>query len=280
MYSPRKYSYRTKHRKYHKYNIKDIYSPSLYKAPRPNYYQMKGRVLQQTPAYMHEPPVDLMSWPKMNEMYNKLVQYKFPFPSPQFPVQPFIINDYWFGRYLFTQENPVLTRERFKGFMDEYMLSKFGDLFTQFPNWQYQLFYFQLSNKTADTMMENVQFHIDWSSRLIPQNSPYQVVLKTINNPMQATYTTPSVFVQPYSTTQLKVYKLTFVNSGAANQGNSNLNSADSNPTDQGFYPIIDTAAKDSDLYASQLEWVGETYPTDFPNLRFYFDVLCQPIIN
>lgn len=83
MYSSRQYSrkYPKGYRKYN-YNIKDIYSPSLYKATAPNYYQQKGRVIQQSPRIIREPPTELMTVKKLDKMYQKLLKYKYPIPPP------------------------------------------------------------------------------------------------------------------------------------------------------------------------------------------------------
>ena len=81
MYSSRRYNkYPRKYRK-KRYNIKDIYSPSLYKANYPNYYQQKGRVLQQSPRLMFNAPINMLSSQKLQDMYDTLVKYKFKFPS-------------------------------------------------------------------------------------------------------------------------------------------------------------------------------------------------------
>ena len=82
MYSSRRYNkYPRKYRK-RGYNIKDIYSPSLYKANRPNYYQQKGRVLQQSPRMMFNSPNVMISKTVLDNYYQTLLNYKYPIPEP------------------------------------------------------------------------------------------------------------------------------------------------------------------------------------------------------
>lgn len=45
----------------YKSSISSKFSPSLRKANTPNYYQMKGRIIQQTPLNMRNVPTEIMS---------------------------------------------------------------------------------------------------------------------------------------------------------------------------------------------------------------------------
>ena len=282
MYSPRRFKlYKKKYYKRYGYNIKDIYSPSLYGAPVPNYYQMKGRTIQASPAHMRDVSPFMMNEKKLDEMYKMLVRYKYnfpvqPTPGPSVPVQPFLISTRYYISAFFTEASPVLSRQKFKELLNTYLDNNFHELYTAYPNWNYRLYYLQLQNATDYTLMENWQFHIDWNSNLI-QNGPYQIILKTVNNPMKANYVSPTITIQPYSQNQLRAYRLTFLNSGECQQTSTNLNSNDTVFNDQGLYPIIDTEAGDQDIYASQLEWVGDQYPGIGPYVYCVINVLCAP---
>ena len=92
------YSSRRRYRRYQskKYYRNNLFAPSLKKAPAPNYYQMKGRILQQSPRLIQEPPTEIINRDKLDKMYQTLVEYKYKFP----PVQPSYYTTYNF--YLLT----------------------------------------------------------------------------------------------------------------------------------------------------------------------------------
>ena len=274
MYSPRRFTSKKKYYKKRYYNIKDIYSPSLYGAPTPNYYQMKGRTIQQSPARMRDVNPFMMSSKRLNDMYQTLIQYKYKFPVTIY--QPFMVN-YKFTAYNLFGSSAMLTRDRFKIMMDAYMNSRFPDLFTRQPNWQYRLFYFQLENANEVEIMEDIQFHVDLYTNLIGHDdNPVQIVFKTLNNPLNPGTVSPTMSVQPVNNGQLRVYRLIFMNSGNFAQSSTNIRTTDPDINDQGFYPIMDTDARDSDLYASQIEWVGPSPPQGL-GFNFICDVLCIP---
>lgn len=82
MYSPRRRYSRYYSKKYYRNNL---FAPSLKKANDPNYYQMKGRILQQSPRDIKEPPTELITRSKLDKMYQTLQLYKYPIPQPIIP---------------------------------------------------------------------------------------------------------------------------------------------------------------------------------------------------
>lgn len=73
-------------RKSKKYKMK-LFSPSSVNGCDPNYYQMKGRIIQQTPYYMHNPETEMITAKKLDKMYKTLIKYKYNIPRP--PPLPF-----------------------------------------------------------------------------------------------------------------------------------------------------------------------------------------------
>lgn len=82
MYSRRRKLYRYQSKKYYRNNL---FAPSLRKATSPNYYQMKGRIIQQSPLNMKDPNTFIMTRDKLDEYYNILKQYKYVIPQPITP---------------------------------------------------------------------------------------------------------------------------------------------------------------------------------------------------
>lgn len=61
---------------------KTLFSPTLRKANSPNYYQRKGRTIQQTPLHMSDIPTHVISRKYLDQMYQTLKSYKYPIYSP------------------------------------------------------------------------------------------------------------------------------------------------------------------------------------------------------
>ena len=75
MYSPRR-----RYRKY--YSSKSyrnrLFAPSLLKANKPNYYQMKGRIIQQSPRNIADTKTDVITRNYLDNAYQLLKDYKYP----------------------------------------------------------------------------------------------------------------------------------------------------------------------------------------------------------
>lgn len=93
MYSPRRRYHRYQSKKYYRNNL---FAPTLHKANMPTYYQMKGRILQQTPSRIKNAPTEMLSRPKLDEMYETLVKAKYPIPIPPVPSEDFVDFEYNF----------------------------------------------------------------------------------------------------------------------------------------------------------------------------------------
>lgn len=54
----------------------------MYKANTPNYYQQKGRVIQQSPRLIQDSPNVMISKNILDKYYQTLIEYKYPIPQP------------------------------------------------------------------------------------------------------------------------------------------------------------------------------------------------------
>lgn len=73
MYSPRRRKY------YSKKNYRNrLFAPSMKKANIPNYYQMKGRIIQQSPSNIQNSASELITREKLKKMYDTLIRFKYP----------------------------------------------------------------------------------------------------------------------------------------------------------------------------------------------------------
>ena len=83
MYSPRRRKYISK-----KYYRNRLFAPALAKANIPNFYQMKGRIIQQSPSNIKEPVTENMTQKKLTQMYETLIKFKYPPVMSNLPFDP------------------------------------------------------------------------------------------------------------------------------------------------------------------------------------------------
>lgn len=88
MYSPRRGSYKYRSSQYYKKKrINRKFSPALYKAPIPSYFQQKGRIIQTSPARIPIVPRFLPNRETLDDMYNTLIQANYPNVGPSSSFQ-------------------------------------------------------------------------------------------------------------------------------------------------------------------------------------------------
>ena len=73
-------SYYPRRKKYNN-NKQQLYNPTVPGMRYPDYYQMKGRILQTTPANNYEPPTTMINSQILDKYYKTLVDYKYPIPK-------------------------------------------------------------------------------------------------------------------------------------------------------------------------------------------------------
>lgn len=275
MYSSRyHYPYR-----YRKNRIQSKYSPAARKQEWPTYTQQKGRILQTSPRFMYNPINNLPNSKTYDRMYETLQKVKYPALIPQpLPNQvlPFAITNDFVLSTLFDGDSPILDNVKLQILMDDYLLNNLPELIQYHPNWTYQIFNFYLINRYSSYAFNDWQFHIDWKSNLIGGQS-YQMVLKTVDNPMSFDYATPRITVQPRSVNELRAYRISQTTGGNFTQTYNDLATNDPNTADNGLYPLIDTSAGTDSLYHSEFEWVSSQYPTNDLNIRFVASIICFP---
>lgn len=281
------------HRNYrNRSSIKSEFSPSLRKASTPNYYQRKGRTIQQSPLNLRNVPTEMMSRKKLDKLYRTLVQYKYQFPTRPLPsninIQPFLIKIPQQTAEMFSGNNSKF------GTLQLYQLS-LSTLRTNYPEivdlyqWEFQLlsiqFYRILNTGPFD---ENKQYFINWNSNLL-QAGNYQIFIKSVDIAYNDYFSAAPIEERPSGINQdtgnviVRGEALAVSAGGTAVTRTNNLQSNDNNIIDNGQYPFIDTNALPDDLYYGELEFVRssgmqEDEYSDGLRLRLY--VLCIPRIE
>lgn len=291
MYSSKSYSrkYPKKYRKY-SYNLKDIYSPSLYKTTTPNYFQQKGRVIQQSPRIIQNSPTIMMTTKKLDKMYKTLLKYKYQFPDKPLPqIQPFIISINEFIYNLFPQGD--LGRNYRFGSPDLLALSNYT-LRINYPelnnmyNFAFKLVQIQFNHVNTNATIDNgIQYFINWNTNLLDQGYN-QIFIKSVDNGIVDNFFPAPISNKPngYSSQTgnviIKSERLSITNAYYSISSN-NMESNDTVIPDTGYYPYIDTEAPAGGLYDSNLEFVpstgmGEGDISEYLQAKLY--ILCIPI--
>ena len=279
MYSPRRFIRKYPYNRKYRYNIKDIYSPSLYGAPTPNYYQMKGRTIQVTPRNMKDVSPFMISGPKLDEMYKTLVDYKYNFPTQPLPfeIQPFRVSFSFLGSFLFSEDSKILTNEKLTNLMNRSLEIALPALYKQSTTWKFKLYSIILENQSNNYILQNFGINLIWYSNLY-NNQDFLLIQKTTTEGMLNNYISPLVDAFASTSTQLKIGRLSFVSQGTVYQAYQTLNVNDMSAyLKDGNIPLMDTSAGEHDLLHSVISWEGNVYLTESIPLYFTIDVECRP---
>ena len=249
------------------------------KSNKPNYYQMKGRVIQQSPLYMREPPTQIITRPYLDKLYKMLKDYKYPIPIPIIPdpTTTIVMLDNTLGAFfpgdtseshqfgiedlktiMTTQDKPRLP----DGYHYEYAVVMYG-------------FYSQRSGE-----QDNMQFHIDWHTNLLAVgDNPFQIFLKTVDRAI-ISMGMRTAAPYPEAAYRVKIPRYTVSSGGAISFGFTEADTMDAQPWDQTYYPIIDTRSTPTDLYYGHLEIVPNTGYIADDDFHMILTVMCFPTPN
>ena len=260
-------------------SVKSEFSPSLRKASTPNYYQRKGRTIQQSPLYMYNAPTTVISRKYLDKLYKLLKDYKYPLspsPSPT-PVNlpdPFVYNIEKSIGELFPGTNTESHQ-----FTAADLTALMADQNT--PNlptgyhYRYQLIGlgFYCTNNSQGT----AQFFIDWYSNLIGgvlSINSFSIFIKSVDT---AFVNVPyrQIFAAPNGN-QIQITRAATASGGSVSVTYQNVGNKDPDPSDNGNYPLIDTDAGEHDLYYGYLK-INPTnyYYNNSPS--FILNVVCIP---
>lgn len=262
MYSPRRRYKRYISKKYYRNNL---FAPSLKKAPAPNYYQMKGRILQQTPRILKEPPTELMTRSKLDKMYDTLKQYKYNFPLPFDP-----------SLFVFYSVSNQITLDSLGESID-FDIDYFQLVVNSIPKpaapdgYHYNfdvinMLFYKDQNVRTDTS----HFDFNWQSSLL---TPGQVSLitkqvdSTITNDLYST-----LQCVPYSTNKCLVTRFAFTASGI-NVTFSRQSTVDTQINDDGYYSFV-TSDPQSETYGSKISYVRRVNSDLLNEYKIQFKIL------
>ena len=248
------------------------------KANKPNYYQMKGRVLQQSPLYVNNLPTQMISRPYLDKLYRLLKDYKYPIPSPIIPnlenITVILDNHLgaYFNEYLESlQFGPIELKDAMSNINKPKLPSDY--------HYEYKVLMYGFYSQDAGTQA-NCQFHIDWHSNLIPGSAvPPSLFTKSLDVAIAQTSMSLAA-PRPASANHMGVTRYLVVGGGSIQQSNTTIESTDNDPWDQAYYPIIDTSASQTEMYFGYIEMVANS--GFIPNDAFHMilSVVCIPTHN
>lgn len=273
MFSPRRRYYRKKNYKYYRNNL---FAPSLRKAPVPNYYQMKGRILQQTPSHIKESDNPIMSYNKLNKMYQTLVSFKYPFPKAP-PIDP----DSFFYHYNTSNVNLLQYGTEFEftqsGIYDTYVVPILAQLPPAPENYSY------IFNVTYITFIHGLftandtsRFSFQWNNPIL-SNNPIDIITKNNDSSISGQIQLPVLAVSTGTSDQMRIARLNY---GGNNIGVtfSVQTTTDEVTTDDGFYPLI-TNNEDSEIFGSKITYSTTTQSSPsyaMTSISFGIDILLK----
>ena len=255
MYKTRRYKPKVYRNYFSSYSIKDEFSPSLKKASTPNYYQRKGRIIQQSPLRIRNSDTTMMTSKKLDKMYQTLLQYKYKFPSSpniNLPVFSFIRQT---GFTALFYQNTTFDQTRLKAMGDEFMYSAYRYIYDNY-NLTYALSVIQFNAPPG--IDANSQYHLDWSSNLLA-NSPQQLFIKSVDTALNnSNINSTEVHIRSpvQSQNRLSYTRFAVTSGGGINSSNQLVNCNDPDQSDNGSYPFMDTAFNSDGLYYGSLEYV------------------------
>ena len=272
------YSSRRSYSRYHKRKnaIQKVFNPTLTRAPVPNYFQQKGRTLQQSPARMHNSPTEMLSKQDLDKMYKTLVKFKYRFPGGGIlDLPPFMITLEGTYAYAFPDTtNNTLTPPYFNNVCEIWMRNQMPLLVENY-NFQYALYAIQF--QYAANTLANCQFHIDWITNLL--QNPYSLVLKTVDAPTAAydqksILTTANFAGYVNGQVDVRIIRNSFSAGGTLLTSSPVTPTLDTNPDDNGNYPFIDTSLLPNEIGYGAIQLVLNSGEFDVsPNFYLFIQV-------
>ena len=279
---------KTKYRKYQRSKSQVFNGNSKNKLNTPTYYQQKGRAIQPNISQLYNPPMAMPNSQYLQQMYNTLVQYKYPFPKTIPNIEPFFINVqvkiedmfplYSVGNYIFTKDDLQLIG-------DQFLQTNFSAIANLY-SWTFALMMIQFNHDDYPSIYidTGLQYYIQWRTNLL-QNSPYQIFLKTVSNAIPNEFHPAPISVRPNGVssetgTVIARVERVSITSGSYTVSANNVITNDDDISDNGLYSFIDTSATPLSLSDATLEFVPSTGMeegsiTDKLSARLY--ILCNP---
>ena len=168
-------------RSFYNYKVKNEYSPSMKKASTPNYYQRKGRIIQQTPLNLFNPPTEMMTKKKLDNYYKTLLKYKYDLPTIPVPIptlpDPFMMEYNLSIGAIFpgdTTSSHSFGNAELLAFMSTQTLPALV------AGYHYRFLLIGLGITTSANAQNTAQFFIQWYSHLISgvsQLNSYQIFI-------------------------------------------------------------------------------------------------------
>lgn len=233
MYNPRRRKCYSK-----KYYRNRLFAPSLTKANMPNYYQMKGRIIQQSPARIKEPPTQMITREILDKYYRKLVEYKYPGinPSPT-PPPPFDPSNYIF--YIHTENVSSIRlpgQINLEYLYNNYVQQAIAGLPSAPTGYSYVFDLVSINFVRAGVTSDDTgNYSYTWNSNLF--TAPIAIIQKTQTCTQRAGGDF-LIFAVPASGLNIKYSRVTFTNSSIQYTIGSTV-STDEVHSDDGFYPLI-----------------------------------------
>jgi len=233
MYTGRRRRYYSK-----KYYRNRLFAPSMKKANMPNYYQMKGRIIQQTPSNIKNSETELMNQDRLEKYFDTLVKYKYPFPSP--PVPPPLPGGFENFIYNFHTSN-ILYSELPDTINIEYLYNNYvSDVLGNLPDaptgFQYG---FQLNSiymfRSADPSTDTSRFTFTWNTSLT--TNPISIITKTVDTTYADDFLAEVICI-PRHNNQFSVTQINYTLQNIVYRF-SNFTSSDESTVDDVFYPLL-----------------------------------------
>lgn len=264
MYSPRRRKYYTT-----KYYRNRLFAPSITKVNKPNYYQMKGRIIQQTPLNIKEPPTQLITKRVLDKYYKILKDYKYPIPMPLPPS---------YDQMNFSFRTPSLTfvnipdTINLEYLYNNYVQAKYAELPVAPDGYVYN---FQLTSINFGYQLSIIEdqsnYSFTWNSNL--SQNPIALLVKSVNSTINSTFQ-GELFCIPNTTNSMRVAQITFMQ-GSINYRFSNFNTSDEVETDDVLYPFM-TTLQNQETSNGTIE-VLKTGISPSTSIRFQITIFLAP---
>ena len=282
-----------------KKEIKDEYSPSSRKALTPNYYQRKGRTLQNQVGFIPNPPNEIISHDILDQYYAALKKFKYKnanfdyFPSGFNFILNLSLQQIFKDHPVYDPDQPdhILYYEfhpqHFKAICNQYMSTHYPQLMGDYV-WEYQLNLIQWNTDgVSQPFAQNIQFAVDLIHNLfnLPETgNSVTLFYKTLNPPILPSITGAILALQPYNYTEghvnLQYQRTTVSGEGGYNYTAYIAPTKDITFNDNGDYTYMfsEAAGQPGSIKYSFFRLVYNTEYTDVsPNQKVRLLILALP---
>lgn len=263
MYSPRRRYKRYISKKYYRNNL---FAPSLKKAPAPNYYQMKGRILQQTPRIMKEPPTELMTRSKLDKMYDTLIHYKYSFPLPIDPADYILYSVSSIVRFNSLGESKDFDLDYFQPIVNSIQKPAAPDGF----HYDFDVINIYYNNNVG-VVNDTSRFDIIWQTSLLTSGQ-LNIMTKQVDTELSSSGIYTTLQCIPYTNSTCLITRVAFT-SGNINVTTSRQSTVDTQINDDGYYPLV-TSNPTSETFGSKISYVRDTFSSQLQNHTLTFKFL------